>query len=298
MSSRRSEKENKREQMRAEMARRKAAEQRRKRLYLVAGAVLAVVFVGAVIIAVGQMKKTSGPASSAASVEVVDPITSIPADVFDTVGTGGITTGPIPLTDGTPMTEDGKPRVLYVGAEYCPFCAAERWSVIAALSRFGTFSDLGVTRSSSHDSFPDTPTLSFHGSSFTSDYVAFDGVELQSNEIEGNSYAPLDTLDAEDQKIVETFNLQKYTGGSDGGIPFVYYGGDFVSSGASFSPQLLAGMTPAEVSATLSDPSDPITQSIVGSANVITATICTMTDNQPADVCTSAGVEAAAQSGN
>ncbi len=34
----------------------------------------------------------------------------------------------------------GKPEVLFVGAEFCPFCAAERWPLIVALSRFGHFS--------------------------------------------------------------------------------------------------------------------------------------------------------------
>ena len=40
------------------------------------------------------------------------------------------------------LTADGKPLVLYVGAEYCPYCAAERCAMVQALSRFGTFSNL------------------------------------------------------------------------------------------------------------------------------------------------------------
>ena len=35
------------------------------------------------------------------------------------------------------------PEILYMGAEYCPYCAAQRWSTIIALSRFGKFSGLG-----------------------------------------------------------------------------------------------------------------------------------------------------------
>ena len=41
-----------------------------------------------------------------------------------------------------------------MGAEYCPYCAAERWSMIVALGRFGTFSGLQTMRSSSTDSRP------------------------------------------------------------------------------------------------------------------------------------------------
>jgi hypothetical protein len=50
----------------------------------------------------------------------------------------------------------GKPIVLYVGGEFCPYSAAERWSPVVALSRFGAFSNLALLRSSSTDMFPDT----------------------------------------------------------------------------------------------------------------------------------------------
>jgi hypothetical protein len=46
---------------------------------------------------------------------------------------------------------DGKPLVVYVGGEYCPFCAAERWSIVYALSQFGTFRGLSQIKSSSSD---------------------------------------------------------------------------------------------------------------------------------------------------
>src|SRR6202043_382420 len=51
---------------------------------------------------------------------------------------------------------DGKPEILYVGAEYCPYCAAQRWAVVTALSHFGTFSGLGTTTSSASDVDPNT----------------------------------------------------------------------------------------------------------------------------------------------
>src|SRR5438270_1263439 len=37
-----------------------------------------------------------------------------------------------------PLRQGRKPVFLFVGAQYCPFCAAERWAVVKALSRFGT----------------------------------------------------------------------------------------------------------------------------------------------------------------
>ena len=65
-----------------------------------------------------------------------------------------------------------------MGAEYCPYCAAERWAMAVALSRFGTFSNLRLIHSSSADIYPNTPTLSFYKSSYTSKYVQFTPVEM------------------------------------------------------------------------------------------------------------------------
>ena len=45
-----------------------------------------------------------------------------------------------------PLTSAGKPEVLYVATEYCPFCAAQSWPLIIALSHFGQFSGLNVSR--------------------------------------------------------------------------------------------------------------------------------------------------------
>ena len=58
----------------------------------------------------------------------------------------------------------GKPELLYMGGEYCPFCAAERWAIAAAVSRFGTLSGLHFIHSSPTDVYPSTPTLSFYKS--------------------------------------------------------------------------------------------------------------------------------------
>ena len=79
------------------------------------------------------------------------------------------------------LTENGKPEVLFIGAEYCPFCAAQRWAMVNASSRFGTFSGLTTTHSSSTDTDPNTPTLTFYGSTFTSKYIALTTVEIEHN---------------------------------------------------------------------------------------------------------------------
>ncbi len=59
---------------------------------------------------------------------------------------------PTVLSGQPPMTLNGKsPAMLYYGAEYCPYCAAERWAMTAALARFGTWSNLQITASSHTD---------------------------------------------------------------------------------------------------------------------------------------------------
>jgi hypothetical protein len=45
-------------------------------------------------------------------------------------------------TSGSPYLSNGKPVVLYIGAEFCQYCAIERWALIMALMRFGNFTSL------------------------------------------------------------------------------------------------------------------------------------------------------------
>jgi hypothetical protein len=256
-------------------------------LVLVAVGVLALVRV------TGLGSAKSGPAAVSGDAAVIAKVTSVPASVLDQVGAGSATTPPKAIQ--APALMEGKlPRVLYVGAEYCPYCAAERWSMAVALSRFGTLTGLGQTASSANDVFPSTQTLSFHGSSFTSSTVAFTGVEIQSNEVVGGSYAPLDTLSPADEKIFSTFNSPPYVD-SAGSIPFVDIGGKYIISGASFSPKILQGKTHQQIADALSDPGSDISQGVNGAANLITAAICATTSGAPSAVCSSAGVQAAAK---
>ncbi|MFI6826563.1 MULTISPECIES: DUF929 family protein [unclassified Kribbella] len=284
-----------RERIAAQQAAQARAE-RRRRVLLAAGAVAVVVIVvaGLVIIrlAGGGKDNTATAPSGAADSQITSALASVPDSTFTEVGTDAVQGGPSAIT-APPLTAGGKPKVLYIGAEYCPFCAAERWPVTVALSRFGTFSNLGTTHSSASDVFPNTPTLSFHGAKYTSQYLTFTGVETTTNQQVNGQYAPLDTPTAEDQKTFDTYNAPPYVK-EGGSIPFVDLGGKFVASGASYSPEILAGKTQAEVAAALKDPSSPIAKAIVGSSNLYTAALCQVTGNQPSNVCSSAAVTAAA----
>src|SRR6476661_2395167 len=269
--------------------------ERRRRLILASGAVvLVLVVVAALVVAKlsGAGKQPAAAPSGKASASVVAAVSSVPGTVLDGIGVGKSQGAPHRIT-APALTAAGKPRVLYVGAEYCPFCAAERWPVAVALSPFGEFTGLGATSSASDDVFPNTPTLSFHGATFTSPYVSFTGLETTTNKKVGGSYQALDTVSSADQKVLDTYNQPPYVTGQGGAIPFIDIGGRYVSAGATYSPQLLAGKTHAQVAAALKDPSSPIAQAVDGSANLFTAAICQVTGGKPGNVCTTAGVTAA-----
>jgi hypothetical protein len=287
----------------AEMRAAQTRAARRRRVLLAGGSIGVVLLLLAALVVAkaaglgsggsGTDATTSAP-SGAADAAVVKAVTAVPAKVLDQVGVGDVQAVPHKV-DAPALTADGKPQVLYVGAEYCPFCAAQRWPVVVALSRFGTWSGLGQTTSASDDVFPDTSTLSFHGATYTSDYLSFTGVETSGRTKVNGQYAPLDQLSAADQKTFETYDQPPYTTGSAGGIPFIDLGGSYVSAGASLDPQLLAGKSHRQIAEALSDPTSPIAQAVDGSANVLTAALCELTGQQPTQVCSAPGVTVAAK---
>src|SRR5438093_1482625 len=103
---------------------------------------------------------------------VLSQLSGVSMNTLNTVGSGPSSiVGTKQVTSTTPLTLNGKPEVLYMGAEYCPYCAAERWSMIVALDKFGTFTGLEYSASIPTDIFPNTPTFSFRNATFTSNYI-------------------------------------------------------------------------------------------------------------------------------
>ena len=80
-----------------------------------------------------------------------------------------------------------------------------------------------------------------------------------------------------------------------GSIPFVDIGNRYVISGASYSPAVLQGLSRDQIAADLNDPSSPVARAIDGSANAITAALCSVTGNQPSAVCNSPVIAALAK---
>ncbi len=241
---------------------------------------------------VGGKAEADTEPSGVADAGLISTLAAIPPATFAKVGTDGVQAAPSAVT-APPLIAGGKPKVLYIGAEFCPYCAAERWPVTVALLRFGTFSNLSTTHSATKDVFPNTATLSFHGAGYSSPYLSFTGVETTTNEEVDGRYAVLDTPTIEDQKTFDSFNKPPYVP-SSGSIPFVDLGGRFVSAGASYSPEVLAGKTHHQIADALKDPSSPIAKAVDGSANIYTAALCRLTQNEPTTVCSTDAVTAAA----
>jgi hypothetical protein len=292
---------------REKIAAQRAAERRaqqRQRILIVSGVVLAVIAVVVVIIVAlpgsnsGTKTAANGPTGSALA-SVVSDVTGVPAATLDKIGDGGgaVSSKPAAITGGTALTANGKPEMLYMGAEYCPYCAAERWSMIVALSRFGTFSGLTTTHSASvngagsTEPYPNTPTWTFHGSTFTSKYVTFTPVEMETNtpDKSNGGYTNLETPTAAQQALLNKYDVPPYVpSGSNGAIPFIDFGNKYLIAGASYNPQVLSGLSWAQIATDLKNPDSDVAKGIGGTANYITAAICKMTGNQPASACTSA----------
>ncbi|HTZ09953.1 MAG TPA: DUF929 family protein [Acidimicrobiales bacterium] len=276
---------------------------RRIPMALVTGAFVVLILVLVVLLVV--VKVTRGtttvqpPAVTPAPETVVKAVTSVPAADFDAVGAPEAgqpeeTT----LAGQPPLATGGLPTVVFVGAEFCPYCAAERWAVVAALGRFGTFRHLGATASSGDDVFPDTPTFTFEGTAYRSRYVAFEAVERYKDApstTDPPGFPPLHGLDAGEVDL-----LRRYDGSSGqqaAVLPFVDVDDKLVVSGAGigFSPALFQGLSMVQVADDLSQPSSAVAQAVLGAANRLSAAVCAATGGTPASVCESSGVEAGAR---
>jgi hypothetical protein len=162
----------------------------------------------------------------------------------------------------------GKPLVVFIGADYCEYCAVQRWSLIMALMRFGNFSNLTYMASSVADG--NYPTFSFYGSTYTSQYLVFQGFEQ-----DNRAGQPLQTVPSNYSTIHSQYG---------GGFPFMDFGNRYIVAESMLEPQALGGQNWAGVFNDINT-SNTIGSQIKVAANVITALICKLTNNQPSSVC-------------
>jgi hypothetical protein len=136
---------------------------------------------------------------------------------------------------------------------------------------------------------PNTPTWTFANAKYTSPYLTFTPVELQTNipDSSTGSYTNLQTPTKAQQALLTKYDAAPYTTQA-GAIPFMDFGNKYVSIGSPYDPGVLAGLSWSTIASDLHNPSSPVAQAVNGTANHITAAICKMTGNQPASACTAA----------
>jgi len=285
--------QNAKEKIAAQRAAARRAEIRRRALWTGGSVVLVIAIVVAFVVI--KLSSNNSPSTSSGGVtgtvlpaSVQKNITSVPASTLDTIGIGSILSynpSPLEKISNTALTSNGKPEMLFIGAEFCPYCAAERWAIAVALSRFGHFTTpfRGI-HSSSTDTDPNTPTLTFYKSNYTSPYLTFTPVEN-----ENDSRGALQATTSAQQAL-----WQKYDSSAEGvGYPFIDFGNKYILKDPTYDPGILAGMSWAQVASALHSPSSKVAQNALGAANLMTAAICKMTGGKPGNVCTASGVVAA-----
>ncbi len=189
------------------------------------------------------------------------------------IGIGSAGNYPVKITGAPNLTINGKPAIVYQGAEFCPYCASERWAIIIALSRFGNFSGLEYMSSDPSDVWPNTPTFSFVNATYSSQYVTFVTLEF-----ENQTGAPLQSATPLESQLTNKYDPQQ-------NIPFIVFANQSYIQGATYSPEILQNTNWQQVFAQINNPNSTIAQGILGSANLITGQICAIDGNKPANVC-------------
>jgi thiol-disulfide isomerase/thioredoxin len=256
------------------------------------------VFVSVIVIQVSHYPKSgSGDTSSTVttvastisqsigqpvSPEILSQVTGVSAGTLGSVGKGASSVeSPSATTNSSTLMASGKPEILYIGAEFCPFCATERWPMIIALSEFGNFSGIKYMLSSASDQDPNTSTFTFVNATYTSNYVTF--VSVESENRTGGTLQPLTTN--------ESALLNDYDSATS--IPFVDFGNRYIVIGAQLDPTVLreggsatgAPLTWATIASQLNTANSNIAQNIDGAANRLISVICVLTNGQPSNVC-------------
>lgn len=254
-------------------ARQKARRRRRRILY----ASLAVAIIAIIVVVYLVAQSFNSPYTSyigqPVSQTIFQGLAGFSNQTLAAVGSGSAQ-APSAISGGT-LVSNGKPEVLYIGAEYCPYCGVTRWSMMIALSKFGNFTGVDYMLSTASDVNPNTPTFTFANSSYSSNYISFVAVEHYDRS--ENVFQPLTTN--------ESSLFSQYD--ASGGIPFIDFGNQYLVTGVKggLSTLDLSGMNWTQVETQLDTPGSQTAQAIVGAANFFISTICAIDGQQPATVC-------------
>jgi thiol-disulfide isomerase/thioredoxin len=264
---------------------RRPGSKRNNRLYVfLALVVLVAVFAYFIFTQAGSA--TACPlCNTPASPTVLSELAGVSTSTLNAVGTGpsGDVAPPKAISPAAPskLTLNGKPEVLYMGAEFCPYCGAERWAMIVALDKFGTFTGIQYMESSGTDVFASTPTFTFVNANYTSKYIAFVTIEQ-----EDRNENPLQTATAQETSLLTTYD-------SSGGIPFIDFGNVYTIVSSSYTPGALRvdqnEQSPAynwtQIASQLNNASSVFAQNIDATANYMISATCKIDGGAPSNIC-------------
>lgn len=265
--------------------------------------IVAIALLGTLVLVRDNYSPPSSPTTetfNAAPSSLLNTVASVPQSVYDTVGVSSPDSavtplratstkgGEAPLWEATVNNGPAEPVVFFYGAEFAPYAAAQRWPLVLALSRFGTFRRIGLVQSSTTSAFADISTFTFYDTYYTSKYVILESVERYSAlNPTGARYLSLQTPDSRQSAAIASYASSPTT------FPLLDVANRWVLNGSSFAPSVLMGLSQDQIAGDLSTPASPLTQAVVSSANEITATICAVDGQKPGSVCESRGVLAA-----
>jgi thiol-disulfide isomerase/thioredoxin len=247
-----------------------------------AGLAMVALVIGAAVVLFLARGGGSDANATAASGPV--PAGPIPAGANRPSAAASVALGQIRRESSEPLLDGGKPLVFFMGAEWCPFCASERWGLVEATSRFGKWSGLRELRSrEGQDYFPALATYDLSQATYTSDYISIRHKEVAT--VEGD---PLQKLGSFEEGLVNGYDKL-------GSVPFLFASGPVgrYTVELGFSPGLLDGQSFASLrkEVTAGAPT-PAVEAIDGQADAITALICKLDGRQPASVCAKGSIPA------
>jgi hypothetical protein len=256
-----------------------------RRRSLAAGSLALALGVVVVVVSVGETATTPTGGAKTQLASYYQAAIDVSNSTLESVGLPATVAVPRRVTSSL-STASTNSVVSYVGAEYCPYCAFQRWALLVALSKFGTFTNLNhEVLSSSSDTYPHLASWSFIGAKYTSKYFRFEPVELNSDKSTSTGrYASLEKMTAPQRVAYDKFDPQAE-------LPFVDFGNHYVTLGASSSPGVLEGLSLSEIGKDLNDPRSPVAQAIDGSANYLVAAFCSLVQSDSPAICSTSATQ-------
>jgi Domain of unknown function (DUF929) len=224
------------------------------------------------------------PAAAVSLVEGV-PVSALIASAQAELGRGQVSPPEKLPAAAPPLSSGGRPEIMFICAEYWSKCAAERWALVMALSKFGTFTTLKGTTSGAAGASPKTPTFSFYGAAYSSKYLTLVTDELETNtDVGGGEYPLLQPPTTQEMTTMKAWDRAPYTT-TTLSLPFAYIAGTFLLTSAQYDASAISQTSFQAAASIMSSGTDPVSRHAEAAAGYLVADFCALTRDHPAQVC-------------